>query len=116
MESKKHGRCEPRVRSPLGSIGRTILARQETVSLFWRFITLGHASEQAGIDVGMSPAVGGRWFRHGGGMPTLEPVEPSDRYLNSANKSKSRCFASRAMAWVRSHDVCCVIRPLSPTS
>jgi transposase len=38
---------------------------------FWRRIAEGLSSEEAAAACGVSQAVGGRWFRQGGGMPPL---------------------------------------------
>ena len=38
--------------------------------------------------VGVSQAVGGRWFRHGGGMPPFEPRPFSGRYLSFAEREE----------------------------
>jgi IS30 family transposase len=42
----------------------------------------GLLAEEAAAVVGVSQAVGGRWFRHGGGMPPMDLVLPSGRYLS----------------------------------
>src|SRR4051794_32184207 len=39
-------------------------------------------AEDAAAAVGASQAVGGRWFRHGGGMPMLDLAPLSGRYLS----------------------------------
>ena len=43
--------------------------RRETERRFWEQIATGITSERAAEAVGVSPAVGTRWFRHNGGMP-----------------------------------------------
>ena len=60
--------------------------RREVERWFWREIAKGLGSEEAAHAVGVSSAVGVRWFRERGGMATflLDPV--SCRYL---------CFAER---------------------
>ena len=82
MGSKKHGRCKRGVRSLLGSVGRPNVARREIVMAFWQLIARGVTSEQAGIEVGVSPAVGARWFRQSGGMSPIELRPLSGRYLS----------------------------------
>lgn len=79
MASKKHGRCEHGIRPRVGSVGRPSVARRETVARFWKLVADGLTSEQAGIHAGVSQALGARWFRQGGGMPTLELIAPSGR-------------------------------------
>ena len=49
--------------------------------VFWRQVRLGVGVEEAAVAVGVSVRVGRRWFRDGGGMPTLDLAEPSGRNL-----------------------------------
>ena len=49
---------------------------------FWKEIATGSSSEDAAGKVGVSAAVGARWFRQGGGMRTIELTEPGGRYLS----------------------------------
>ena len=93
--SKKHGRCKRGVRPPVGSVGRPDVARRETVMAFWQLIARGMTSEQAGIEVGVSPAVGARWFRQSGGMPTLELHPLSGRYLSFAEREEIALFSAQ---------------------
>jgi hypothetical protein len=53
---------------------------------FWRRIAEGMSSEDAAAACGVSPPVGSRWFRHGGGMPPMSLEVTSGRCL---------CFAER---------------------
>ena len=48
---------------------------------FWKVVATGVTSEDAALAVGVSSAVGTRWFRQGGGMPTITLAEPGGRYL-----------------------------------
>ena len=67
-------------RSPMKSLGAPSL-RREVEREFWREIATGVTSEEAAIAVGVSQAVGARWFRHRGGMPIdLSPT--TGRYLS----------------------------------
>src|SRR5215218_5389044 len=68
-------------RSPMKSPGRPSL-RREVQRAFWREIAKGLTSEQAGVAVGASGAAGSRWFREGGGMPSVDPAPFSGRYLS----------------------------------
>jgi hypothetical protein len=54
-------------RAALRSPGRPPLARRENYQQFWASVAAGRSSEEAAIDAGVSPAVGGRWFRRAGG-------------------------------------------------
>ena len=56
--------------------------RREVEREFWREIAKGLLPEEAAAVVGVSQAVGGRWFRHGGGMPTVDLAPLSGRYLS----------------------------------
>ena len=56
--------------------------RREVERAFWREIAKGVSSEEAAAAVGVSPAAGSRWFRQGGGMPTLDLAPVSGRYLS----------------------------------
>jgi IS30 family transposase len=69
-------------RSPMWSPGRPPVARREHRQRFWLAIAAGKSSEDAAAVAGVSPAVGSRWFREGGGMPTISPAPVSGRYLS----------------------------------
>ena len=47
----------------------------------WEAIARGLSSEEAGVVAGVSPAVGTRWFRENGGMPSSNLASLSGRYL-----------------------------------
>jgi len=56
---------------------------------FWRSVVLGLSTEEdAAVAVGVSVAVGSRWFSDGGGMPTLALSEPTGRYLSMAEREE----------------------------
>jgi IS30 family transposase len=74
-------------RSPMKSPGRPSL-RREVQRAFWREIAAGLTSEQAGVAVGASQAAGSRWFREGGGMPSVDPSPLSGRYLSFAEREE----------------------------
>jgi hypothetical protein len=67
--------------------GRPRLPRQLERE-FWRKIALGLSTENAAAAVGVSSDVGWRWFRDGGGMPTLDLTEPTGRYLSMAEREE----------------------------
>lgn len=56
--------------------------RNATERLFWQQIATGITSERAAAAVGVSQAVGTRWFRHRGGMPLFMSNPISGRYLS----------------------------------
>jgi IS30 family transposase len=66
------------MRSP----GRPGVARREDRQRFWAAIATGLSSDEASLAAGVSPAVGVRWFREGGGMPTISRAPLSGRYLS----------------------------------
>ena len=68
-------------RSPMKSPGAPS-HRREVEREFWREIAKGLLPEEAAGAVGVSQAVGARWFRHGGGMPSVDLAPLSGRYLS----------------------------------
>jgi hypothetical protein len=73
----------PAMRSP----GRPPI-RQEVERAFWGKIAEGFTSEDAGVACGVSGAVGSRWFRERGGMPSIELSPPSGRYLSFSEREE----------------------------
>jgi hypothetical protein len=65
QRSDRAGR--PAMRSP----GRPTAGRREHRQRFWEAIARGRVSEDAAAEAGVSAVVGVRWFREGGGMPTV---------------------------------------------
>ena len=55
---------------------------------FWRQVARGLTTEAASAVAGVSRETGQRWFRNGGGMPTLELSEPTGRYLSMAEREE----------------------------
>src|SRR5437867_8708372 len=70
------------------SPGRPSVARREGRVRFWRSIAAGVSSTDAAAVAGVSPAVGSRWFRDGGGMPPISLVPLSGRYLSFAEREE----------------------------
>jgi hypothetical protein len=64
------------------------VARREHRQRFWGAIARGLSSEDAAVLCGVSPAVGVRWFRQGGGMPSTSLAPLSDRYLSFAEREE----------------------------
>jgi hypothetical protein len=64
------------------------VAQREHRQRFWKAIADGASSEDAGRIAGVSPAVGCRWFREGGGMPTIKLTELSGRYLSFSEREE----------------------------
>jgi transposase, IS30 family len=69
------------MRGPMRSPGRPPGWRREHRQRFWEAIAGGVSSEEAAAVAGVASAVGARWFREGGGMPTISPAPLSGRYL-----------------------------------
>src|SRR3989441_1723066 len=74
----------PRMRSP----GRPSVGRREERQRFWRAIAAGCSSEEAAAAAGVSAAVGVRWFREGGGMPSVSLRPTSGRYLSFSEREE----------------------------
>ncbi len=74
-------------RSPMKSPGAPSL-RREVQRAFWREISTGITTEEAALAVGVSHAVGARWFRHGGGMSAMDLGPPVGRYLSFSEREE----------------------------
>src|SRR5215211_2783982 len=86
--SRRRRRSDRAGRAPMRSPGRPPVARREDRQRFWAAIADGFSSEQAGVAAGVSPAVGVRWFRDGGGMPSISQAPLSGRYLSFAEREE----------------------------
>ena len=53
---------------------------------FWRQVGQGLSTADAAAAAGVSERSGNRWFRKGGGVPTIDLAEPSGRYLLFAER------------------------------
>ncbi|WP_157577744.1 IS30 family transposase [Phycicoccus jejuensis] len=73
----------PAMRSP----GRPPI-RRDIERQFWLEIAGGATSEAAAIACGVSGAEGSRWFRERGGMPSIQLVGLSGRYLSFAEREE----------------------------
>lgn len=62
--------------------------RNEIERLFWEQIAIGITGEKAAEAVGVSSAVGTRWFRYRGGMLLFMSNPMSGRYLSSAEREE----------------------------
>ena len=88
MGARKRRRADRAGRLPMRSLGRPPAGRREHRSRFWEAIARGLSSEDAGVAAGVSPAVGTRWFRENGGMPSSDLVPLSGRYLSFAEREE----------------------------
>jgi IS30 family transposase len=91
------------MRSP----GRPPGWRREHVQGFWNAIGAGLSSEDAALVVGLSSAVGTRWFREGGGMRTVGRDPLSGRYLSFEEREEI------AILRAQGHGVCEIARRLN---
>jgi len=53
------------------------------------------ASEAAAVEAGVSAAVGVRWFREAGGMPTVTMAPLSGRYLSFVEREEIALLRAR---------------------
>ena len=76
------------MRGQMWSPGRPSVARREDRVRFWEAVARGVTSEDAAVEVGVSPPVGSRWFRQAGGMSPISLVVLSGRYLSFAEREE----------------------------
>ena len=74
----------PVMRSP----GRPPAGRREHRVRFWKAIARGVSTVEAAVEAGVSAIVGVRWFREGGGMPSVSLAPVSGRYLSFAEREE----------------------------
>ena len=89
------GKRQQEIRAMRGKVwspGRPSTARRRERVGFWEAIAAGRSSEEAAADVGMSSAIGCRWFREAGGMPSLALAPISDRYLSFEEREEIAIF------------------------
>ena len=70
------------------SPGRPTTARRKDRVQFWEGIASGMSTEEAAAVAGVSSAVGARWFRQGGGMPSISLKSVTNRYLSFAEREE----------------------------
>ena len=76
------------MRGKMWSPGRPSSFRREDRVAFWKGVARGVSTEDAAVEVGMSSAVGTRWFREAGGMSPCLPLTVSGRYLSFAEREE----------------------------
>ncbi len=81
----------PAMRSP----GRPPVGRLEHRQRFWAAVARGLSSEDAAVQAGVSAAVGVRWFREGGGMPSVTLAPASGRYLSFVEREEIALLRAR---------------------
>jgi IS30 family transposase len=77
------------------SLGRPPVALREHRRRFWAAIACGLSSEDAAVEAGVSIPVGVRWFREGGGMPSITQAPLSGRYLSFAEREELAMLRAR---------------------
>jgi DNA-binding transcriptional ArsR family regulator len=75
--------------------GAAPVGRREHRVRFWVAIARGLSSEDAALAAGVSAAVGVRWFREGGGMPSVALGPLSGRYLSFAEREEIAILRAR---------------------
>jgi IS30 family transposase len=86
MTMRERQRAVQLYRGQIPSPGRPTVAWRQDRVRFWAAIERGVSSEDAAAEIGVSSAVGVRWFRHAGGVnPSLVP-SVSGRYLSFAER------------------------------
>src|ERR1700751_614264 len=97
-------------RVALRSPGRPAAARREHHQRVWASIAVGRSTEDAASEAGVSPGVGGRWFRKAGGMGPVHYSQSSKplsgRYLSFAEREEI------AILRVQEHGVRAIARKL----
>ena len=68
--------------------GRPRVAGRAEQQRFWKAIARGLLSEDAAVSCGVSPPVGGRWFREGGGVTPISLAPRSARSLSFAEREE----------------------------
>ena len=88
MQKRRRRRSDLAGRLAMRSPGRPPVAGREEQRRFWKAIARGLSSEDAAVLCGVSPPVGGRWFRGGGGMPPISVAPRSARYVSFAEREE----------------------------
>lgn len=79
--AKRRRRSDRGLRPSMRSPGRPPAGGHECRQRFWAGVAGGLSSEEAARAAGVSPAVGTRWFRESGGMPSFRRGPLSGRFL-----------------------------------
>ena len=96
MQRRKRRRSDRAGRPAMRSPGRPPATGRAEQQRFWKAIARGLSSEDAAVSCGVSPPVGGRWFREGGGMPPISLAPRSARYLSFAEREEIAILRAQA--------------------
>ena len=88
MNGKDRQRAIRELRGYMWSPGRPSTARREDRVRFWKAIANGDSTEDAAAVAGVSSAVGARWFRQAGGMPSVSMQPTTHRFLSFAEREE----------------------------
>src|SRR5260370_2207513 len=83
----------PVERSP----GRPSAGRREHRVRFWTAIRRGVSTVEAAVEAGVSEVVGVRWFREGGGMPSVSVAPLSGCYLAFSEREEIAVLRAQEM-------------------
>jgi hypothetical protein len=95
MRERRGRRSDLAARPLMRSPGRPSADRREHRQRFWEEIARGLSTEDAAVSCGVSAAVGGRWFRHAGGIPSLSVAPQSGRYLSFEEREEIAILRSQ---------------------
>ena len=96
MAKRKRRQADRAGRPLMRSPGRPPAARREDRQRFWASIARGLTTEDASVRSGVSPAVGARWFRDSGGMPTVDYAPLSGNYLSFTEREEIAIWHARS--------------------
>ena len=88
MPQPKRRQSDRALRARMHSPGRPPVAVRDDRQRFWAAIAKGVPTEDAGVAVGISPAVAARWFRQSGGMCSVSQAPLSGRYLSFVEREE----------------------------
>ena len=95
MGRPKRRRSDRAGRPAMRSPGRPPGWRREHRQRFWAAIARGATSEAAACRRASRRSVGVRWFREGGGMPSVTQAPLSGRYLSFAEREEIALLRAR---------------------
>jgi IS30 family transposase len=88
MNGKDRQRAIRELRGYMWSPGRPSTARREDRVRFWEAIARGVSTEDAAAVARVSSAVGARWFRQAGGMPSVSMRPTTNRFLSFTEREE----------------------------
>ena len=95
MSQRKRRKSDRAGRPLLRSPGKPPAGRREHRVRFWAAIARGVSSENAAVEAGVAAVIGVRWFREGGGMPSVTVAPLSGRYLSFAEREEIAMLRAR---------------------